>query len=89
VLLHWCRSAPQAPWGWRQGWLSRAKPRHRPLTLLSLPFRRTQKRVAEFTRFLNSRSEKVIVCVGHSTFWKVFSNDKTRLKNCEVKTMLW
>ncbi len=48
-----------------------------------------QKRVAEFARFLNSRSEKVIVCIGHSTFWKVFSNDKQRLKNCEVRTMLW
>lgn len=48
-----------------------------------------QKRVAEFTRFLNSRSEKVVVCIGHSTFWKMFSNDKSRLKNCEVKTMLW
>jgi hypothetical protein len=46
-------------------------------------------RVSEFTRWLGQQPEQVVVAFGHSTFWKYFSNSKSRMKNCEVRQMLW
>lgn len=48
-----------------------------------------RRRVSEFGRWLTHRPEKVVVAFGHSTFWKYFSNSKTRMRNCEVVQLWW
>ena len=53
-----------------------------------VPVRLLQKRVGEFRMMLQSQQHKVIVCVGHSTFFREFMNTGrgTRLRNCELHT---
>lgn len=48
-----------------------------------------QKRVAEFTRWLNSRQEKFVIAIGHCTFWSYFLNKRKKLRNCEMHQMYW
>ncbi len=45
-----------------------------------------QDRVHAFSRWVQSRPEKVIVAFGHSSFWCEFLGGRTRLKNCELHT---
>ena len=51
------------------------------------PKKNLQKRVGLFRQWLHSQPHKVIIAFGHSTFWKEFSGNGTRLKNCEVDTI--
>jgi hypothetical protein len=46
-------------------------------------------RVAEFGRWLSSRPERLVVAVGHSTFFRNFTRARTRMRNCEVQVMWW
>lgn len=46
-----------------------------------------KRRINEFKRWLYSRPEKFIVCVGHSTYWKYFTESKSRMANGEMLTM--
>jgi hypothetical protein len=49
-----------------------------------------QHRISEFARWLNGRSEQLVVLVGHSSFWHHFTNkSRQRLQNCEVMSMTW
>jgi hypothetical protein len=48
-----------------------------------------QSRVAEFSRWLATRPERLFVLVGHHTFWYHFTNKQKHLKNCEVHVMSW
>jgi len=62
--------------------------RHTPATTSAA--HPAQHRVAEFVRWLNSRSEQLIVLVGHSSFLHSFTGQRRkRLQNCEVMTMSW
>ncbi len=47
-----------------------------------------QERCGQFRKWLEEQPQKVIVVVGHSTFWKVFTSSPHRLKNCEVQTIM-
>ena len=47
-----------------------------------------QSRVSQFERWLRNRSERLIVLVGHSSFWASFTKAR-RLANCEVMEMAW
>ena len=46
-----------------------------------------QQRVAEFRRFLETTPARVVVCIGHSTFFRELTTPRGRLKNCELHTM--
>jgi broad specificity phosphatase PhoE len=46
-------------------------------------------RVAEFGRWLSSRPERLVVAVGHSTFFRNFTRARARMRNCEVQVMWW
>ena len=51
-----------------------------------------QRRIADFKRWLHTRPERVIVAVGHSSYWKHFSQgfcgaSLERMYNCEVRTL--
>ncbi|KAI8473038.1 MAG: hypothetical protein J3K34DRAFT_519225 [Monoraphidium minutum] len=48
-----------------------------------------RQRIAEFSRWLHARPERVIVAFGHSQFWKAFSNSRTSLRNCEFASIWW
>lgn len=48
-----------------------------------------RRRVSEFSRWLHHVPEQVVVAFGHSTFWKYFSNSRTRMRNCEVLQLWW
>jgi hypothetical protein len=50
---------------------------------------RAQKRVSEFTRWLGSRTERLVVLIGHSAFWHAFSGKQKRLANCEFYHQPW
>lgn len=47
-----------------------------------------QERCGRFRKWLQDQPQKVIVVVGHSTFFKVFTSSPHRLKNCEIQTIL-
>uniref|UniRef100_A0A7S0WR48 Phosphoglycerate mutase-like protein n=1 Tax=Chlamydomonas leiostraca TaxID=1034604 RepID=A0A7S0WR48_9CHLO len=47
------------------------------------------KRVSEFTRWLGSRTERLVVLIGHSAFWHAFSGKQKRLANCEFYHQPW
>ena len=44
-------------------------------------------RIDKFKQFVYSRPEDVIICVGHSLFWKHFSRANEGLKNCDMMEM--
>lgn len=51
-----------------------------------------QKRIAEFKRWALERPEKVIVAVGHSSYWKTFAKllgdgSVDSMRNCEVRQL--
>lgn len=48
-----------------------------------------RQRLAEFTRWLHTRPERLVVAFGHSQFWKGFSNSQRSLKNCEFTCVWW
>ena len=49
-----------------------------------------QKRTSELARWLSSRPEKIIVMVGHCSFWHDFrGRTEKRMNNCEMRTMRW
>ncbi|DBB11435.1 hypothetical protein WJX82_007343 [Trebouxia sp. C0006] len=52
----------------------------------SEPKQKMKDRVHAFSRWVQSRPEKVIVAFGHSSFWCEFLGGRTRLKNCELHT---
>ena len=52
------------------------------------PKKNLQKRVGLFRQWVLNQDHRVIVAFGHSTFWKEFSGNDTRLKNCEVATVI-
>ena len=47
-----------------------------------------QERCGRFRKWLQNQPQKVIVVVGHSTFFKAFTSSPHRLKNCEIKSIL-
>mmetsp|Transcript_12373 Transcript_12373/g.33763 ORF Transcript_12373/g.33763 Transcript_12373/m.33763 type:complete len:527 (+) Transcript_12373:110-1690(+) len=56
----------------------------------SEPQKAREHRISEFARWLNGRSEQLVVLVGHSSFWHHFTNkSRQRLQNCEVMSMTW
>ena len=44
-------------------------------------------RIEKFKQFIYSRPEDVIICIGHSLFWKHFSRANEGLKNCDMMEM--
>jgi hypothetical protein len=48
-----------------------------------------RQRIAEFSRWLHARPERLVVAFGHSQFWKAFSNSRTSLRNCEFVCLWW
>ncbi|KAK9867462.1 hypothetical protein WJX84_001003 [Apatococcus fuscideae] len=56
--------------------------------LKSEPMSAVKERCGQFRKWLEEQPQKVIVVVGHSTFWKVFTSSPHRLKNCEVQTIM-
>eukprot|EP00775_Hariotina_reticulata_P002533 gene2533-2835_t len=79
----------------QEHWWHNPDPRKAPNCAVRRLFYRNERvdemrhRVSEFTRWLGQQPEQVVVAFGHSTFWKYFSNSKSRMKNCEVRQMLW
>jgi len=45
------------------------------------------ERIEKFKQFIHSRPEEVIICIGHSLFWKHFSRSSDGLKNCDMMEM--
>lgn len=52
------------------------------------PMSHVKERCGRFRKWLQDQPRKVIVVVGHSTFFKVFTSSPHRLKNCEIQTIL-
>lgn len=48
-----------------------------------------RQRIAEFTRWLHARPERLVVAFGHSLFWKGFANSRKALDNCELLCLWW
>eukprot|EP00878_Enallax_costatus_P023466 GHUV01024961.1.p1 GENE.GHUV01024961.1~~GHUV01024961.1.p1 ORF type:complete len:592 (+),score=201.36 GHUV01024961.1:824-2599(+) len=43
-----------------------------------------QRRVSEFSRWLTSQPEQLVVAFGHSVFWQRFAHMPKKMANCEV-----
>jgi len=69
----------------------RANVGHGPSARLAAPepAAHMRGRVGEFGRWLSARPERLVVAVGHSTFFRSLTRARVRMRNCEVQVMWW